>query len=54
MNIFHKAAFQGLKKNKTRTLVTIVGVALSSALVTAVMTFAVSLLSYVTNGAIEK
>lgn len=36
MNIFHKVALQGLKKNRTRTLVTIVGVALSAALITAV------------------
>lgn len=54
MNIFHKVALQGLKKNRTRTMVTIVGVALSAALITAVSTFAVSLQSYMVKGAIEK
>ncbi|WP_273485148.1 ABC transporter permease [Desulforamulus ruminis] len=52
MNIFNKVALQGLKKNRTRTLVTIVGVALSAALITAVATFAVSLQTYMVNGAI--
>lgn len=54
MNIFHKVALQGLKKNRTRTLVTIVGVVLSAALITAVATFAVSLQTYMVNGAIMK
>ena len=54
MNIFHKVAFQGLKKNKTRTLVTIAGVVLSAALVTAGVTFGVSLLDYMVRGAQEK
>lgn len=54
MNIFHKVALQGLKKNRTRTLVTIVGVALSAALITAVATFAISLQAYMVNGAIMK
>ena len=50
MNIFNKVALQGLKKNRTRTLVTIVGVILSAAMVTAVTTFGVSLLNYLING----
>lgn len=54
MNIFHKVALQGLKKSRTRTLVTIIGVALSAALITAVTTFGVSLQSYMVNGAIMK
>ena len=54
MNIFHKVALQGLKKNRTRTLVTIVGVALSAALITAVATFAISLQAYMVGGAIMK
>lgn len=54
MNIFHKVALQGLKKNHTRTLVTIVGVVLSAALITAVATFAVSLQTYMVNGAVMK
>lgn len=54
MNIFNKVALQGLKKNRTRTLVTIIGVVLSAALITAVATFAVSLQTYMVNGAIMK
>lgn len=54
MNIFHKVALQGLKKSRTRTLVTIIGVVLSAAMITAVATFAVSLQNYMVNGAIVK
>ena len=54
MNIFNKVALQGLKKNRTRTLVTIVGVILSAAMVTAGTTFGVSLLNYLINGSISK
>lgn len=54
MNIFNQVALQGLKKNRTRTLVTIVGVVLSAALITAVACFAVSLQSYLINGAAAK
>lgn len=54
MDIFHKVALQGLKKNKSRTLVTIVGVALSAALVTAGTTFGISLIDYMARGAEEK
>ena len=54
MNIFHKAALQGLKKGRARTFVTIIGVALAAAMITAVATFAVSLQNYVINGAIVK
>ena len=46
MNIFNKVALQGLKKSRTRTFVTIIGVALSAALITAIATFGVSLLNY--------
>lgn len=54
MNIFHKVALQGLKKNRTRTLVTIIGVSLSAALITAVVTFGLSLLDYAAAGAAQK
>lgn len=54
MNVFHKTALQSLRRNRTRTLVTIVGVALSAALFTAVTSFGVSLLSYLTRGAIQR
>lgn len=46
MNVFHKIALQGLKKNRTRTLVTIVGVILSAAMFTAVAAFGTSLLNF--------
>lgn len=54
MNIFHKVAVQGLKKSRTRTIVTIIGVILSSAMITAVITFGVSLLNYLADGAVSK
>lgn len=54
MNIFNKVALQGLKKSRTRTLVTIIGVVLSAAMITAVATFGVSLLNYMSNGAAQK
>lgn len=54
MNIFHKVALQGLKKSRTRTFVTMIGVVLSVALFTGVVTFAVSLQNYMINGAATK
>lgn len=54
MNIFNKIALQGLVKSRTRTIVTIVGVILSSAMIMAVATFGVSLLSYLADGAAQK
>ncbi len=54
MNIFNKVALQGLKKNRTRTLITIIGVILSAALFSGVATLAVSLQSYMINGATTK
>ena len=54
MNIFNKVTLQGMKKSRARTIVTIIGVILSSAMITAVATFAVSLQNYMVNGAIVK
>lgn len=54
MNIFNKVALQGLKKNRTRTLVTIIGVILSAAMITGVTTFGISLLNYMINGALSR
>lgn len=51
MNILNKVALQGMKRNPTRTLVTIAGVILATALFTSVATFAVSLQAYMVNGA---
>lgn len=54
MNVFHKIALQSLKQNKSRTFVTIIGVILSSALITAIATFAFSLQNYVIIGAVRR
>ena len=54
MNIFHKVTLQNMKKNRTRTLVTIIGVILSTAMITAVATFAISLQDYMVRGAERK
>lgn len=54
MYIFNKIALQGLRRNRTRTFVTIMGVALSAAMITAMVTFAVSLQNYMINGAAAK
>ncbi len=54
MNIFNKVTLQSMRKSRTRTLVTIIGVVLSAAMITAVATFGVSLLSYLANGAAQK
>lgn len=54
MNIFNKVTLQGMKKSRTRTIVTIIGVVLSAAMITAVATFGVSLLNYLANGAAQK
>jgi len=54
MNIFNKVTLQSLKKSRTRTIVTVIGVVLSAAMITAVATFGVSLLNYMVNGSIAK
>ena len=46
MNVFSKVTLQTLKRNRTRTLVTIIGIILSTAMITAVATLIVSLQSY--------
>ncbi|WP_413927212.1 ABC transporter permease [Clostridioides sp. ZZV14-6048] len=54
MNIFNKVALQNMKKRRTRTIVTVIGVVLSAAMITAVATLAISLQNYMVNGSIEK
>lgn len=54
MNIFNKVALQGLMKSRARTCVTIIGIILSAAMITAVTTFGISLLDYMTNGAVQR
>ncbi len=46
MNVFHKVTLQSLKKNKTRTIVTIIGIILSAAMICAVTTFVSSVQNY--------
>ena len=52
MNVFHKVTLQSLKRNKTRTVVTIIGVILSMALLTAVTTLISSLQNYLVEATI--
>lgn len=54
MNIFNKVTVENMKKSRTRSLVTIIGVILSAAMITAVATFAISLQDYTIRGASEK
>lgn len=49
MNIMNRITLKGLKKNKTRTIVTIIGVILSTAMITAVTSFASSLQLFLIN-----
>ncbi len=46
MNILNKVTLKSLQKNKTRTVVTIIGIVLSAAMICAVTTFAASLQDY--------
>lgn len=47
MNILNKVTLKSLQKNKARTVVTIIGIVLSAAMICAVTTFAASLQDYV-------
>ncbi len=46
MNVLHKVAFESLKKSRTRTIVTIIGIMLSTALIFAVTSSASSFVSF--------
>ena len=52
MNVFNKVTLQSLKRNKTRTIVTIIGIILSAAMICAVTTFASSIYNYALDNAI--
>lgn len=54
MNIFHKVTMQNMLKNRTRTLVTIIGVILSTTMIMAVATFAISLQNFMVKGSEQK
>ncbi len=51
MNVFNKVTLQSLKKNKIRTVVTIIGIVLSAAMICAVTTFASSIYNYALDNA---
>lgn len=53
MNIFYKVTLESMKKNKNRTLVTIIGVILSTAMITAVTGMFSSVQSYMLSAASE-
>lgn len=46
MNVFNKVTLQSLKKSKTRTIVTIIGIILSAAMICAVTTFVSSMQNF--------
>ena len=52
MNVFKKVTLQSLKKNKTRTIVTIIGIVLSAAMICAVTTFTSSIRNFAMENAI--
>ncbi|MDR2532293.1 MAG: ABC transporter permease [Oscillospiraceae bacterium] len=52
MNVFSKVTLKGLLKNRTRTIVTIIGVILSVSMITAVTAFISSLQNYLIENAI--
>ena len=52
MNVFNKVTLQSLKKNKTRTIATIIGIILSAAMICAVTTFASSIYNYAYENAV--
>ena len=54
MNIVNKVTLKTLKKNRTRTIVTIIGVILSAAMITAVTTFISSMQALMVNSVIGK
>ena len=54
MNIFWKVSLQGMRKNRTRTFVTVVGAMLSTALFTTIVTFGTSLVGYMIDAEIAK
>ncbi len=52
MNIFYRFTLKSLKENKTRTIVTIIGIILSTAMICAVTTFASSIQNYLLDSTI--
>ncbi len=50
MNVLHKVTLQSLRQNRTRTIVTIIGIILSTAMLCAVTTFTSSFQQYLLDG----
>ena len=53
MNILTKVTWRSMRQNKTRTLVTVIGVLLSAAMFTAVVTMGISLWDFLVRGEIH-
>ena len=53
MNVFNKVTLESLKKNRTRTIVTIIGIMLSAAMICASTTFVSSMQNFVLRCAIH-
>ncbi len=54
MNVFNKVTLQSLKKNRTRTIVTIIGIILSTAMICAVTTLTSSMQNYALDFAVHE
>ena len=54
MNVLNRVTWNNLKKNKTRTIVTIIGVILSAAMITAVTTFVSTMQDYMLRSVLGK
>ena len=52
MNVLHKVTLQSLRQNRTRTIVTIIGIILSTAMLCAVTTFTTSFRQYLLDGSV--
>ena len=53
MNVLNRVTWNTLKKNRTRTIVTIIGVILSAAMITAVTTFVSTMQDYMIRSVIS-
>ena len=54
MNVLNRVTWNTLKKNRTRTIVTIIGVILSAAMITAVTTFVSTMQDYMIRSVISQ
>lgn len=52
MNVMRNFTLRSLKRNKKRTAVTVIGVAISAAMITAVTVFVASLVGFIQRGTI--